>query len=36
MEVARRGRNVVGKNQRANTSRVLVAIDQPFREQSVT
>jgi hypothetical protein len=27
---------VVDKKHRANTSRVLVAIDQPFREQSVT
>lgn len=36
MEAMRGGPQVVDKKDRANTSRVLVAIDQSFREQSVT
>jgi hypothetical protein len=36
MEAVRGGPQVVDKNHRAKTSRWLVAIDQPFREQSVT
>src|SRR5450755_1984849 len=36
MEAVRGGPQVVDKNHRAKISRLLVAIDQPFREQSVT
>jgi hypothetical protein len=36
MEAVRRGPYVVNKNHHAKTSRLLVAIGQPFREQSVT